>query len=141
MTLEEYEGDSELKPEYRAFCIAYTSLGEETFGNGSKSYAKAYPKANHNDASTRVSASRLLTKEKIKGYISALLKANKSTHDLIDARLSDIIVNGNDSNAVQAINAYNKLNGRILEEVKISFGQTREELEAELKKLQEKTKR
>lgn len=120
------------------FCKYYTQPSE-LFGSGVLSYAKAYDydlenasRLNEVDANNkeikgtseydkmhltcRANASRLLTNDNIIKRVRQLLN-ELMTDDVIDARLIEIIVKGNDADSLRALQEYNKLKQRIVTKV------------------------
>lgn len=61
-----------LKPKEEAFCVAYTTIGSETFNNGAKSAIEA----GYAEDSARTQAWRMLRKEHIKARIRELYDKN-----------------------------------------------------------------
>ncbi len=61
-----------LKPKEEAFCVAYTTIGSETFNNGTKSAIEA----GYAEDSARTQAWRMLRKEHIKARIRELYDKN-----------------------------------------------------------------
>ncbi len=119
-----------LTPEQEQFCINYTSKGD-FYSNGVLSYADAYgftlklredgkPDHTAKDYNTcNVGAVRLLqknnVKERIQGIYLALLNDNA-----VDARLSEIVQKGQESNSVQAMKIYNDLKQRVVKKLDIT---------------------
>ncbi len=62
----------ELTPKQEAFCVAYTTIGSETFNNGTKSAIEA----KYAEDSSRTQAWRMLRKEHIKKRIRELYDQN-----------------------------------------------------------------
>lgn len=120
-----------LTPQQEHFCILYTSRGE--FGrNAYKSYAEAYgfdiPLTETGGIDYKSSeyrtcsanASRLLTTPNINSRIKEiyLTKFNDSTE--VDARLTEIIESGKDTDSIQAIKIHNDLKQRITKKIDIT---------------------
>ncbi len=68
-----------------------------------------------------VNASRLLRNAKIDKRIRALLNELMTT-EVVDARLVEIIMKGEDKDSIQAIKEYNKLKQRIIDKKDITSG-------------------
>ena len=66
---------NKLNKNQEQFCVEYTTVGQETFGNGTKAYRAAYPDA-RNDNSAAASASALLRNPKIQARILELHEEN-----------------------------------------------------------------
>ena len=64
--------EKELTPKEEAFCVAYTTIGSETFSNGTKSAIDA----GYAEDSARTQAWRMLRKEHIKKRIRELYDKN-----------------------------------------------------------------
>jgi len=104
------------------FCLYYVS--EETFGNGVRSYCKAYG-VNYDDAKqqgqARHSASILLDNVNISKHINNLLDGAGLNDSFIDKRLLFLISQNEDKGtALQAIKEYNKLKNRITDKVEVT---------------------
>lgn len=67
--------DKELNQNQEQFCVGYTTVGREMFGNGTKSYMAAYPDCK-DEASASASSARLLRNVKIQARINELHKEN-----------------------------------------------------------------
>lgn len=78
----------QLTPKEEAFCVAYCTIGNETFSNGTKSAIEA----KYAEDSARTQAWRMLRKEHIKSRIRELHKenmaGNKITTDSVLANLA-----------------------------------------------------
>lgn len=102
------------------FCQYYVS--EETYGNGVRSYCKAYGLSYEDvkqQAQARYSASHLLDNRNISQHINNLLEDGGLNHEFIDKRLLFLISQNEDKGtALQAIKEYNKLKMRILDSLK-----------------------
>lgn len=131
-----------LTPRQESFCQNYTQ-NYELFGNATLAYAESYgfdleaqPKDDAvyeiNEAKEKVlvekssyqkmydmcsgSGSRLRRNAKIQERCRQLL--NEFMNDqVIDARLTEIIINGRDEHSINAIKEYNKLKARITEKI------------------------
>ena len=57
------------------FCVAFTTIGADTFGNGTKAYKSAYPDCNSENSASS-SANRLLRKDNIQKRINELHEEN-----------------------------------------------------------------
>lgn len=133
---EKQEEVLDLTLQQEQFCKYYTQ-NSELFGNGVLSYALAYNHDLSNADKTReldekdneikgtsdydklynqcaVGASRLLINDKIIAQIVKFLN-EQMTDEVIDARLSEIILHGRDEHSINAIKEYNKLKQRIVE--------------------------
>ena len=64
--------DKPLSPREEAFCVAYSTIGSETFNNGTKSAIEA----GYTEDSARTQAWRMLKKEHIKNRILELYEKN-----------------------------------------------------------------
>ena len=64
--------EKELTAKEEAFCVAYTTIGSETFSNGTKSAIEA----KYAEDSARTQAWRMLRKEHIKKRIRELYEKN-----------------------------------------------------------------
>lgn len=127
------------------FCRYYTQRSE-LFGNGTLAFAKAYgydldsadreravdekgldiPGTSEYDRMNlvcRSSASRLLTNDIIIKRTTQLLN-EQMNDEVIDARLTEIIVKGEDKDSIAAIKEYNKLKQRITEKSEIKHSGT-----------------
>ena len=112
------------------FCRLYVTKGE-TYGCGYMSYSIAYDKPIPRDSEGKIdyksseytvcvaASSRMLTHENIQNRIREnLLK--KFDDSNADARISDIIQNGKDTDAIQAVKVYNELKQRITKKVDVT---------------------
>lgn len=120
-----------INPQQETFCQVYTTKGE-TFGNAYKSYAEAYgidiPRDNENKidyksgeyAVAQNGGSRLLLKNDIQARIKAILLERFNDVSFADARIQEIIENGKDTDAIQAIKVLNDLKGRITKKLDVT---------------------
>lgn len=121
------EGESkELNAKQLLFCDYYVS--EETFGNGVKSYCKAY-NIDYNDVKlhqqARSCASELLNKVYISKHINSLLDAAGLNDQFVDKRLLFLIGQSEDKGScLQAIKEYNKLKSRITDKLDVKVSGT-----------------
>ena len=121
------EGESkELNAKQLLFCNYYVS--EETYGNGVRSYCKAY-NVDYNDikqqASARHSASLLLNDVNICKYINSLLDGAGLNDQFVDKRLLFLISQSEDKGScLQAIKEYNKLKSRITDKLDVKVSGT-----------------
>lgn len=111
-----------LKPEWELFCQYFVS-SYETFGNATKSYAKAYNIDISNKskyASCRTQGYRLLTNDDILKRINELLTELVMNDTTVDMQLAFLITQMGDYGAkIQAIKEYNKLKQRITDKVEV----------------------
>lgn len=135
-----------LNPEQEMFCGAYTTPGE-TFCNGVKSYAVAYgyllPLRDDGEIDTKsaeylackANGGRMMFNEKIRTIIQSKL-LEQFNDRTVDARTSQILLQGRDSDSLTAIKMYNELKQRIVKKVDVTVaarplaGLSDEELEA-----------
>jgi len=119
-----------MNPQQEEFCRLYVTKGE-TYGSGYLSYSFAYDKPIPKTAEgvydyksseytvCQVSASRLLMQDRIQDKIKEnLLKKFDESH--ADARISDIIQNGKDTDAINAVKVFNDLKQRITKKVDVT---------------------
>lgn len=114
------------------FCRLYVTKGE-TYGKGYLCHMYAYGKDiplkedgtydNYSKeyAVCQVSGSRLLTEPLIQNEIRRLL-LERFDDDNADARISSIIQNGEDRDAIQAVKVYNDLKGRVIKKLDVTSG-------------------
>jgi len=119
-----------LTPEQEHFCQLYTSKSDYS-RKAYKCYAEAYKIEIPDNKDGEVdfksteyktcvsSGSRLLTKDYIQARIREIY-LSMFTDSHIDARLNEIITNGNESNSVQAIKIANDLKQRITKKLDIT---------------------
>jgi hypothetical protein len=87
MSKKEIEKTETLTPQQDMFCVLYTTIGEETFSNGTKS-AEA---AEYAPASSRTTAWKLLRTPKIRERIAELHQENMSRNLIsVDSQLSKL---------------------------------------------------
>lgn len=140
---EEQKDIPELTLQQEKFCRYYTQ-DSTLYGNGTLSYAIAYgydlssaDKTKEIDEKGKeiigtseydkmyhtcgANASRLLINDKIISRVNDLLneQLNEKT---IDARLSEIILHGDDGDSIRAIQEFNKLRQRIVDKKDITSG-------------------
>lgn len=120
-----------ITPQNETFCQAYTTKGE-TFSNAYKSYAFAYdieiPRLEDNAYNYKSSeyavaqngGSRLLLKPEIQERIKSILLKRFEDVSFADARIQEIIENGKDTDAIQAVKVLNDLKGRITKKLDIT---------------------
>jgi hypothetical protein len=136
-----------LKPQHEAFVIAYTTPGTEFAGLAYRAYAEAYgiviPKNDAGDYDRKSSeytvaqsaGSRLLLREDIQNRIKAVYTDYLDDSN-VDARLSEILRGGKDTDSIQAIKIYNDLKQRITKKFDVQtnarplLGLSDEELES-----------
>lgn len=134
--------ETNLTPQQELFCRWYTTQGD-TFGNATLSYNLAYDykldtldTTNEKDEkgeeikgtseyskaynTCSVMGSRLLNNTKIIERKIALLKEMFDNSDIIDARTQEIILNGKDTDSIQAIKIHNDLKQRITKKLDIT---------------------
>jgi len=119
-----------LNPEQDMFCGAYTTPGE-TFCNGVKSYAVAYgyilPLREDGEIDTKsaeymackANGGRMMFNDKIRLTIQNKL-LEQFNDKTVDARTSQILIAGRDSDSLTAIKMYNELKQRITKKVDVS---------------------
>lgn len=111
-----------LKPEWERFCQFFAS-DYETFGNATRSYAKAYNidiSSRSKYASCRTQGYRLLTNDDILKRINELLAELVMNDTTVDMQLSFLITQMGDYGAkIQAIKEYNKLKQRITDKIEV----------------------
>ena len=77
----------ELNQRERAFCVHFTTIGSETFGDGTK----AAIAAGYSDKSAHVAASRLLKRDKVRDRVSELHSENMQRNLItVDKVLADL---------------------------------------------------
>lgn len=111
---------------------------EYRMGNAQRSYADAFSKdmKNKKDANTSgVLSHRLLKKVKIRAFMKQTLEDAGFNDEIVDSRLLDVIIKGEDKHSVVAIREYNKLQSRIEEKVKHSFDKSNLLTEEQLQEL------
>ena len=113
------------------FTRYYTHKGD-TFCNGVRSYAAAYGhelplkedgKVNTDSSQYRlcnVNASKLLLDVRIKEKVNKSL-LEQFNDNIVDARTSEIILGGRDTDSIQAIKIHNELKGRVIKKVDIGL--------------------
>lgn len=139
---ENTEEIKKINQEQELFCIIYTTEGE-TFGHGTLAYSQAYKidfaslseireqDLNHKDIigtserekaynTCKVNASRLLTNANIRERIRGLLLKSFNADEIIDAKLTSIILQGKDADAINAIKHRNDLKQRITKKVDVT---------------------
>ena len=119
-----------LNPEQDMFCGVYTTPGE-TFCNGVKSYAVAYgyllPLRDDGEIDTKsaeylackANGGRMMFNDKIRTVIQNKL-LEQFNDKTVDARTSQILISGRDSDSLTAIKMYNELKQRITKKVDVS---------------------
>lgn len=135
--------DTKLNDRQELFCRYYTRPDTETFLNGMLSYAEAYevdlasldtkreidengkeiPMTSEREKAERnlrSHASRLLSNDNVRKRKDALLVELFDSNDMADARLTQIIIKGNDANAINAIKHRNEIKQRITKKVDIT---------------------
>ena len=113
------------------FIIAYTAPRTEFWSNGVKSYAEAYgyelPLREDGNIDTKspdylackANASRMLAHPEIRLKIQTELL--KYFNDKVaDAKVTEIMINGKDSDALNAVKMYNELKQRIIKKVDVT---------------------
>src|SRR3989344_4232845 len=100
----------DLNPKQKIFCKLYAS-SEEFFGNGVRSYMKAYDSQNYK--ASMVCAWELLRNPKISQYISQLLELRGLNDNFVDKQLEFLITQHTDfKSKLGAIHEYNQLKKR-----------------------------
>lgn len=119
-------------PRHEMFCQYYVGA-YDTFGNATKSYAKAYDKDVSSPpqyATCRTEGYRLLTIPDIIKRINELLKDLIMNDTSVDSELAFVIMQRKDlSSKMRAIQEYNKLNQRITDKAEIHINPIREIIE------------
>jgi len=113
---------NKLNPKQKLFCKLYAT-SNEFFGNGVKSYIKAY---NPNRSkpnwykTAKTDASRLLTNANLCSYIGELLDSSGLNDAFVDKQILFLITQYSDYNSkIKAIQEYNKIKRRITETVEL----------------------
>lgn len=124
------EKAKELTPQQELFCVAYTRKGS-TFSNITLSYAEAYDydlerdengKININSKEYRLcsaNGSRLFGNDNVRGRIRKIWLERLNEEEM-DARLSEIALNGQETNSIQAIKHFSELKGRITKKIDLT---------------------
>lgn len=108
----------ELTEQQELFC-EYYSTDTEFFGNGVKSYMKAYPDSSYESA--RRSASDFLTNPDILARINELLDDMALNDAFVDKQIAMLITQNADWGAkMSAIKEYNALRSRITKKIEVS---------------------
>ncbi len=108
--------DFDLNPKQSLFCELYAT-SEEFFGNGVKSYIKAYDCAY---STAEANASVLLGNTRICEYINSLIELNGFNDQHVDKQLSMMINQHADPRVkIAAIKEYNILKQRITKKVEL----------------------
>lgn len=119
-----------LTPQQELFVTVYTTRGEYFF-NGVHAYAEAYGydlplrqdgtvDVNSGDYCTcKVNASRLLREEYMKRAVRNKLLADFN-EKVVDARLQEILINGKDTDSLQAIKIFNDIKQRITKKIDVT---------------------
>jgi hypothetical protein len=133
MKIENKDNKRPLTPEQEAFCLAYTTRGENA-KNGTFSYAFAYnydlPKRENGEIDTtsgdyrtcQACASKLLLSPNISARIKEIYLEKFNDISNADARIQEIIEGGKDTDAIQAVKVYNDLKQRITKKIDITTG-------------------
>lgn len=115
---------TKLKPEWEMFCQYFVS-SYETFGNATRSYAKAYNidiSDKRKYGTCRTNGYRLLTNADIIARVNELLNDLVMNDTTVDQQLAFLIMQNHDySSKVAAIREYNKLKQRITEKKEIKI--------------------
>lgn len=135
-----------LNPQQELFCLAYTTRGE-TFCNNTKSYAEAYaydlPRRPDGSVDTtsqeylacKANGGRMLFNPSVRTLIQTRF-LEQFNEKVADAKVSEIMLNGKDSDALQAVKIFNDLKQRVTKKVDVTVaarpmaGLSDEELEA-----------
>ena len=108
----------DLTEQQELFCEFYAT-DTEFFGNGVKSYMKAYPDSDY--ASARTGAYRLLTNAYILARINELLEDMALNDAFVDKQIAMLITQNADWSAkMAAIKEYNALKSRITKKIEVS---------------------
>lgn len=125
------ESKKELNLRQQKFCELFASE-REFFGNGTQSYIEAYNiDINKKGAYTgaRASASELLTKANILGYINELLESAVLNNEFVDKQIAFLISQNADfSSKMAAIKEYNALKQRITKKLAMEINDPRSEI-------------
>lgn len=118
---EVVEEVKELNAKQELFCTVYASV-EEFFGNGVKSYIKAYgldPKSKKDYENAKANAHKLLTNAHILRRINELLDITLNDA-VVDKELAYVVIQKVDLGAkMRGISEYNKLKKRIENKLKV----------------------
>lgn len=135
-----------LNPQQELFCLAYTTKGD-MFCNNTKAYAEAYgydlPRRQDGSVDTtsseylacKANGGRMLFNPSVRTLIQEMFLA-KFNEKVADAKVAEIIENGKDADALQAIKIFNDLKQRVTKKVDVTVaarplaGLSDEELEA-----------
>ena len=112
---------TKLNPKQEKFCQLYITPDADFFGNGTQCYIEAYNprKVGNWYNSAMASASRLLRNVKICERINELLEEQGLNDQFVDKQLAFLITQfSNLKVKLSAIQEYNKLRGRIIEQTK-----------------------
>jgi len=109
--------ENELNQNQEQFCIEFTTIGQDTFGNATKAYRAAYPDTT-NDNSAAASASALLRNPKIQDRINELHKKNLTKNGVsvesVLANISHDRSNARDAGQWSVAAQLDKLEGQYL---------------------------
>ena len=112
--------EEQLNPKQELFCKYYATNVAETMGNGTRSYALAYPDSSEEAAMS--SASDLLRNPKIIGRLKEYWIQAKLTDEEVDAHLASIVRQNKDlKTKLGSIREYNRLGERGAETHKFDF--------------------
>ena len=82
--------EKELNQNQEQFCVEYTTIGQNTYGNGTRAYLAAFPDCNSEESAASL-ASRLLRNVKIQDRINELHKENMTKNGVtIESVIADI---------------------------------------------------
>lgn len=111
--------DFGLNPKQSLFCEIYAT-SEEFFGNGTKSYMKAYGELKENVAAA--AATRLLSNVKICEYINECIELSGFNDQNVDKQLALLINQHSDGRVkVAAIKEYNALKQRVTKKLEVGM--------------------
>ena len=105
----------------KLFCKLYGTYGAPQFGNGCRSYMKAYNLAPEQHDYARGAARRLLTKEHILVEIRQIMDLESVTAEVVDKETSFLILQHADfKSKLGAIKEFNKVAQRIEDKLKVT---------------------
>ena len=108
----------QLTPKQELFC-QYYARGEDTFGNGVRSYQKAYDVSYE---TARASVARMLLNVAICARINELMDLTIND-TIVDAELASVILQKHDLSAkIAAVKEFNAVRGRVTKKLHMSGG-------------------
>lgn len=108
---KDYDPNKELNPRQMEFAYLYFTGKKGVKYNAMHAYAQAYDL--EPSVSTSVMGGRLLNSVKVRKFQRFLNHIAGLTHETVDNRLLDLIMNSDGRTSVSAIRQYNLLNNRI----------------------------